>query len=473
MLLILVGRLAQIGLTLALTKTATTLLLPGEYGRTALISSTISLFSLLLVNPVGMFINRRLHVWAQAGTLMSHLRVFGTYLLGVAFVSTIAVFVGKKVGVFDFGTENVWLIGLVCGSLIATTLNQTYIPALNMLGRRTSFVVFSVLTLALNFVLSVAFVIYGSASAELWMLGTFVSQAFFALLGGILLGRSVPRVREEAPAFWPERSKIRTLFDFAWPVSLAVGLTWLQAHGYRYLVESRYGLDQLGYFVAGYGVASGVMSAFESVLHAYFLPKFYSDVNESEAAQVRAWNEYAYAVIPSLALTAAFVAAFASPLSIILLGPKFHDVAVFASIGALIEAGRCFAGAYALIAHAKMKTRLLIPPAALGAVFALGLVSVVMNPFGLVGTAWALGAAGFAVVVFMHFRMNRVMPVRFPVARTAMALVGGGLLALLALGISSFGMMPSNLLNSLVVVGGAGCVYALMQHGLLKHQLKS
>ncbi|MES2966002.1 MAG: hypothetical protein V4760_19120, partial [Bdellovibrionota bacterium] len=192
MLLILVGRIAQIALTLAITKFATTLLTPSEFGRTALIAATISLFSLLLVNPVGMFINRRLHAWAEAGSLMPHLRIFGIYLAGVSALAALGVLVGQMLGVFDFGTGSGWLVGLVCGSLIATTLNQTYIPALNMLGRRKEFVVFSVLTLALNLGLSVAFVTMSDASAELWMLGTFVSQAVFACLGGIALARDAP-----------------------------------------------------------------------------------------------------------------------------------------------------------------------------------------------------------------------------------------------------------------------------------------
>ncbi|MES2966001.1 MAG: oligosaccharide flippase family protein, partial [Bdellovibrionota bacterium] len=252
---------------------------------------------------------------------------------------------------------------------------------------------------------------------------------------------------------WPERPKLESLFHFAWPVSLAVGLTWIQSQGYRFVIESKLGAEQVGFFVAGYVVSSGIMTSFEAVMHAYFLPSFYSNVSKGEAAQSSAWNDYAAAVFPAYLLTAAFMAAFAAPLSVILLGPKFHDVAIFTAIAALTEAARAISGAYALIAHAKMRTQLLVLPAGLGAILALALVPLMTNQFGLVGTGWALALSGWAVVVFMHVRMTHLVSIDLPFSRMGVAIIGGAVLALVAYWAGIPTWIPSVLGNAVLVVG--------------------
>lgn len=472
MLLILLGRLIQIALTLVLTKAATTLLSPTEYGRTALIASTISLFSLLLVNPVGMFINRRLHGWADRGSLLSHLRLYWLYLLGVAMLAACGVMLGEKIGFLSFGSENVWLVGLVCGSLIATTLNLTYIPTLNMLGGRNAFVVLSALTLAFNLTLSIAFVQYGGASAEHWMLGTFLAQGICAVWGALLLRKRV-RSNDSRVFDWPDKERVRGLFTFAWPVSIAVGLTWAQAQSYRYFVEATFSAEALGYFVAGYVVASGIINAFEAVMHAYFLPNFYSDVSSSDVEkQAHAWNRYAFAVFPSYILTGSFVAIFAIPLSVILLGDRYHDVAVFAAVGALVEVARAFAGAYALVAHARMLTKFLIFPSAVGAVLALALVPTLTRSYGLVGTGVALALSGWAVVVVMHLKMQKILPIRFPLKRIGLAVFASMGLAVIGKGLAYFELMSGSLIQSLFVVAFAGSVYSVLQFRLLRNWIK-
>src|SRR5580698_3094950 len=60
---IFVGRGAQFLLALATVRVGTTLLSPAEMGRVSLVVTTTGFFIFLLVNPVGMFINRRLHSW--------------------------------------------------------------------------------------------------------------------------------------------------------------------------------------------------------------------------------------------------------------------------------------------------------------------------------------------------------------------------------------------------------------------------
>ena len=482
MLFILLGRVIQVALTLALTKFATTLLVPAEYGHLALINAVIAIFSLVLVNPLGMFINRRLHVWAEAGVLMAQLRRFCIFLFIVALVAGVATYVASSFGWVDTGSRPVWLMGLVAMSLVATTLNQTYIPALNMLHERVSFVVLSVSTLALNLILSIGLVRAYGANAEYWLLGTLLSQAVCAVLAVILLERHFQRVKFPDPSLprlfkVPSRVRLKQVFLFAWPISLAVGLTWVQSQSYRFLVEAKLGADQLGLFVAGYSVSAGVLAAFEAVLQAYFLPDFYREVaKEDGPSQSQAWNHYAGAVFPSMFLTAAFVGLFARPLSVILLGARFHDVAMFTVFGAAAELARVFAGTYGLVAHARMKTHMLLIPYAIGALAATVLVLGLVSSFGLLGVAIGLAVAGWFVVVAMHFQMRRELRFESPFLRLRGVILGFIALCLLAYLVNLVSLNEAvsgtPFVKAFVGVGFSGLVYLALQYRLLRDRIR-
>ena len=53
------------------------------------------------------------------------------------------------------------------------------------------------------------------------------------------------------------------LFHFAWPVALSAGLGYVQGQGYRYILDSKIGLEELGLFSAGYGISFGIMAGIE------------------------------------------------------------------------------------------------------------------------------------------------------------------------------------------------------------------
>src|ERR1039457_6745197 len=123
---------------------------------------------------------------------------------------------------------------------------------------------------------------------------------------------------------------LRVLFEFAWPVSIAAGLGWVQGQGYRYVMESNLGLTQLGLFVAGYGISAGIIAGFESLITGYFQPKLYHDASKgSSSVQKMAWQKYASAVIPSMLMTAGFVAITAPELARMLLGTQFQSAAIY------------------------------------------------------------------------------------------------------------------------------------------------
>jgi len=409
LIIILVGRAAQFFLALLMMRVGTTLLSPQEMGRVSLVLTTTACFSLFLINPVGMFINRRLHTWQSGGVARDYLRRFAVYLMGVALLAAITLPVLYWLGWGHFGLKLPWLIFLVCTSLVFSTLNQTAIPSLNLLGDSGRFVLLSILTLLSSFFCAVALVKVGGPSAQNWILGLLLGQIVIGIVGvHVLFSRLM---LHETCLVTPcvGSTQLRALFNYAWPVAIAAGLAWVQGQGYRYLLSGRLGLDQLGLFVAGYAVSAGSIAGFESVLTTYFQPRLYRDVsvNPQPEQQALAWQRYAAAVIPSLILTVMFIVMATPELTRLFLGQKFQMAASFVMWGALAEAARVLMGVYALIAHVRMRTRWLILPNTVGAILSIVGCFVLIPHLGAIGAGVGLASSGLVVVLLMHILFAR------------------------------------------------------------------
>lgn len=475
MLLIFVGRSAQILLTMVLMKVATTVLSPPQYGQMTLVTTLASVFSLFFVTPVGMFINRRLHAWETAGRLMYHLRSFFFYLLGMAVLTSGLLALAVLPGWLSFPMDLRWLLPLVCGALIITTINQTYIPALNMLGFRGWFVSLATLTLLLNLGFSLVGTSLLGAHAEVWLAGTLTAQAFAAFVGYLCLRRMTHKappdtsVDDEVSAL-PLRTKVHEVYGFVWPIAIAVGLMWVQSQSYRFLVEARFGVAALGLFAAGYSLSSGIISALESVLMGYFQPILYRRAgSEDPVTQAAAWNDFLSAILPCLVVTVAYIAALAPELARLLLGSQFHDVVRFTIIGAIAESARVLIGAYGLVAHMRMRTRLLLPPHAIGALLTAALGFFLTEHFGLNGTGAALGIGAWAAVAAMHLLMRRTMAIRWPNKRFLSSFFAGGLLIGFVLAVRPLlqGNLPERW-TGLVLLGTSGLFYIGFQYLILR-----
>lgn len=406
MITIILGRAAQFLLALLMMRVATTLLSPEEMGRVSLVLTTTACFAMFLINPVGMFINRRLHSWQANGMARHYLMHYVRHLLLVTLVAAITLFVFERF--VNLGLPINWLIMLVCGSLLFNTINQTAIPSLNLLGFNGKFVSLTIATIATSFLCATLLVYSLQFSAQYWLLGLLLGQALLGMIGTQILFTQLKKSETEYSAKVIRTHHLHTLFHFAWPVALAAGLSWVQGQGYRYLLEGQLGLAQLGLFVAGYGISAGLIAGFESVLTTYFQPRLYRDANQHDAAQqAQAWQRYASAVIPSLLLTIALIIFLAPELTRIFLGEAFQAAASFVIWGALAEAMRVLMGVYSLIAHVYMQTRWLVLPNVVGAVLSIGGCLILIPQFGASGAGMGLVLSGLTVVLLMHFSLTR------------------------------------------------------------------
>ncbi|GAB5604033.1 lipopolysaccharide biosynthesis protein [Sideroxyarcus sp. TK5] len=471
MITIIIGRAAQFILALAMLRVATTLLSPEEMGKVSLVLTSIAFFAMFLVNPVGMFINRRLHAWQASGSARAYLERYAGYLIGVALLAAISLPLFNLSGLVNFGMPIGWIVALVCASLIFNTINQTSIPSLNMLGDTRGFVVLSVATLAASFVCAVTLVGTMQTSAQYWVLGLLLGQMLLAVVGTRMLFTRLGV--HGAPATSPgiRGRHLQVLFDFAWPVALAAGLGWIQLQGYRYIMESHLGMAQLGLFVAGYSISAGMIAGFESILTTYFQPRLYRDANKDHPAeQAQAWRRYASAVIPSLILTVTLIVLLAPEFTRLFLGERFQGAASFVVWGALAEAARVLTGVYSLIAHVYMRTRWLIVPTAVGAALSIVLCVLLIPPLGAQGAGIALASAGFVVVALLHVLLAYRAGGSVPLHTLGQATLAAFALCVAALGMRAlFNTSDWAVVVSVIVT--TGLVYLGLLYRLLRQHL--
>ena len=475
MLNIAIGRIAQFALLLLTLRAATEFLLPIEIGKVSIVVSTVAFFALLLINPVGMFINRRMNTWKQKGLLVEYYGLFWRYILIVNLCAAMVLVTLHWFDIWKSSFEMLWFLLLICGNLIFATINQTVIPALNMFGYKGWFALLTVATVAVSLISAIIFVHTLLPSAEYWLCGLLFGQIAIGMLGKKILYKKLHHLKgSRGKTVIVNQHNIYALLNYAWPVSLAVGFGWIHSQGYRYLMENQLGLAELGLYVAGFGISAGLMMGVESILSTFLQPKFYKSLEDCKVDSIpRAWIEYAQIIIPSLLLFTIFLTLTASELTRIFLGVGFKQSSQFIVFGAAAEMGRHVTAIYSLAAHAHMKTKVLILPNFVGAVATIALLLLLVPHFGSLGVGFSMILASIAAMTVSAILTNQyfkiILPLKFIVKSAVMGLGLSVLYSVIKLIFNN----EQSIIEALIVLGLIGLCYTVFQYFLLRPSFKN
>lgn len=365
------GRAVQALLSVVVLRVMTSYLSPGEAGNYFLLLSFATGFAFFLVNPVGMYLNRRLHAWHDHGALLDRVAVFGFYLVGVSVLAfftsaLLKVIIGSAPGISTWPFAASIAVYLYC-----SVASMTLVPALNMLGHRTIFVLLTVLTTGLGLVFSLAAVLKMGGYALYWIAGQ--SAAMLAVAAAALYflrKRTGGRFSGIGDAFSAlDRRAAGAALAFSAPLAGATMLMWAQTQGYRLIVESLAGAEFLGFLAVGFGIAASLAAVAESLVQQVYYPGFYRKIT-STAAQVRreALSVLTSKAIPAYLVLLLFTFSLAEPLAAILVSSRFQGAAPFIMFGAFLEFFRMCANILSSAAHSEMRTRVLIKPYLWGAI---------------------------------------------------------------------------------------------------------
>ena len=438
---IMLGRGLQAVALFAAIRLMTHVLSTEEVGRYYILLSLTSFFALFLVGPMGSYVTRKTHDWHRSGTMKRNLYLYWFYLLGVAaFAFLVLLLVKSLVGV-GIKVAWFWLMVVVAGSLLFNSANLMVTGTLNLLGSRIAFVVFTLLTLWVGVGLSVFFVHNLSAQAEYWLAGLILSQfVIFLPAYRFLTRKRLNRPRSEpkpSSLVIPELSTLLSPIQFAWPLAIVAGLGWVQIQSYRFVISHFGGLESLGLFAVGFGIATAIMTAFYGIFSLYYYPLFYKEISTADSEGKRlSWNKFAGYLFPAAIVMAAFTIACAPYLARLMVATEFLDCDRFVLWGALSQLAFVIGIGFQMIAHAKMKTTWLIRPGLTGAVIALGGVLGLAQWDPQLGTGIALAIAGFAMVVHLAMRLHKEMAFSLPWRRMLISLAFSAPLLIALVGIN-------------------------------------
>lgn len=469
LLVVLTGRVIQIVTTVVSLRLLTTQLTPGEMGKYSLITSTTALFALIFITPVGMYINRKLNQWYDEALLWNKL-IYGLYyLLAVTIATALLLFLlFQTTNILNIGIRETWLVCLVCFTLFSNTVNQTVIPSLNMLGKRKEWAIYTVISLwvglAASWHLTSTYPL-----AEYWQLGQIIGLSCGAVLGCFSLyhiGKSsLSRIK-----ICINKNFLKSIFMFTFPILVAVGFNWVQFQSYRFIVEKIAGLQLLGLFVAGYTISAGIMAAFESTVIQYYYPHFFKEISSTDKREMGyAWNKYAKIVFPLTILTMFYICINAQELTSILISKAYAASYSFVAWGSIAELGRILGNAYSLVAHAKMETKYLIIPQAIGALSAIIMVPTMIFILPTDGIGIALAGSSILYVITMHIAMSRLLTISIDLSKVLHAIYWSLLIAIVWKMTTYF--IKFGIINDFFVLGITGLFYLIAVYCILKENI--
>ncbi|NOS97699.1 MAG: hypothetical protein HOP25_04425 [Methylotenera sp.] len=366
------GRLVAALIALVTIRAMTTILNPEQYGELVLLIAVQVFCGLFLINPTGQYINLHTHAWWDDGTLSARLKPYRQYVMVVALVGAGLVFGMSK----HYSVEQLFIAATAMAVMVvAGTWNATLIPMLNMLGFRASSVLWATITTAIGLASSI-FLVLWLHSATAWFAGQAIGLGVGALGARLTLQGHGLRAKHNQSSL-PLLNR-HTILAYCLPLAMATGFMWLQLSGYRFVVESYWGLAQLGFLAVGLQLAGQLFSLAESLAMQFFYPLFYRRVSAHEnLAEVElAFSDLLNTLVPVYFVLTGLLILSAPYLLKVLVAPQYQNAIFFVTLGAGIELCRVLGNLVSNAAHIKRKTTSLALPYAVGAITTLGLIYV-------------------------------------------------------------------------------------------------
>ena len=376
---------------------------PEQFGTLAVLITFQTFCGLFLVNPVGQYINRHTHAWADDGSLLPRMRRYCSWVL------LAALFGGLASGVWAISQPLSWgeralVVATVVFMVIAATANATSVYLFNMLGHRSLAVGWAGVTALLGLLLSLT-ITYRFGVGLAWFAGQALGMAIGAVGAIGAMRRLLPVARDSS---WPllEAGAFRT---YVLPLALATGFMWWLLSGYRLFLEARWGLAALGSAVVGLSLAAQLWSLLESLAMQFLYPLFYRRLAVGGTPDsALAFSDLLNTLGPVYLVMAAATAIGAPSLLALFVDAAYANVVPFVLLGVAIECCRALGNVLGTAAQVERRMVALIPPYVMGvlvltvALFMLDAGSDISNAVVI------LAVAGVVTLITMALVMNRL-----------------------------------------------------------------
>ena len=411
-LFLLLGRMLQVGLSVVTIRLMTELLDPKEVGHQYLINSFILWFSMVLINPVGMFVNRHVHEWSKKLILGPMMRELTLYFILIASLSVPILFALQYFSLVDFQISTWILVLYFFIYIFLSTWFQTLTSFFNLFQWQRHFVFLNLFSQFSGLVLATLAVKFYNPSAFSWLFGLLLGQIISLAVGVFFFQRKFSIFFADHQGSNESLFRLETL-KFCYPIAITTIFMWFINQGYRIFIERQFGGSILGEVGVGLGLAASLAAVVGSLVTQFFYPKYYSSLPEStfdsrKSSWLWLWQSSFSVYIPFCFLTVA-----TAPLVVkALVAAKFSHVVKYVQFGALIELFRQMSNMAYIASHAEKKTQNTIVPYALGAaiLFALLLAMSFWSEYLSVSSILvSLVLVGFLTLLFNLINVRRLL----------------------------------------------------------------
>lgn len=463
--LIFSGRFFLIASSVVSLRIATEILGPTQAGIMNIILSITSMATLCIA-PVGIYYNRHAIEWYSEGKLIKHTGRFILFLLSTAFLACFSLltvhyaFPGLK-----FPISASWLLVILMGTLIITTLNGALLNIINLLTYRGYYVAFSNIAAWIGLLIATGVTVKLGGRAEFWLMGLFGGQGISLFLSIILLliliKSSTPKIPEAFPA---AQFSLISVFRFSWPLALCTALYWIQKDSYRLIMANLVGMDIVGIFTINFGIGMMLMASFETLFREYYDPIYYQAISHSSyESKIAAWNNYASAKFPAIILLMIFIIEGREFLSHILVSTEFRSGNWVIIWGTITYAFLMFYSTYLNLTFALLDNKAIIRPNLLGAISVLVLMYLLTPSSPLLGTAVALTMAMVITMLDTAYRLWKKHSIKLPWRRMVLSTISGFPL-IIALELTKQNWPNATLMESIIILAITGIYFTGAQY---------
>ncbi len=388
------------------TRILTEVVSPSIFGAVSLLVGTATLAYNVFPVPIGQAALRYYPEAATNGLLAPFTRVLRSYfvratgLLVLAALLTGAVF--RKTLHQDY-SEFVAL-----GALMAADIARTFGQCLlNAARHQRAYAVWSAAEAWLRPLIAVTLVVLLGASVTHVLAGYCAATA---LMFALMYRTAVPSTKVPAS---DERATLglgRSLLSYALPLTPIAFVNWISSSSDRYLIGWTHGLDEVGTYSAGYGLAARPAIVLSLTLITVLRPIYYSAVSSTDrqgaARTLRLWLLLSLGL--GLALTA-LVYVTRHWLVLLALSPRYRAAAELLPPIALGYVFLSIAQMYETVCLAYKRPGLVTAIEVGGALVSLAIEIPLIWSRGAVGAAWSVPAYYGAQMILAAFIARSVV----------------------------------------------------------------
>lgn len=350
--LVMALRMLDILLTVIVLRITTEILSPELYAGVFIVLALSQAFVWLLIAPIQNYTFRNV---AKAEGGMPHDLGFATSVawpLASIPLAVIIVFTLFPTYFAQLPGSSSVIAPMVALAALASGASSSVIPLLNFTGRR---LYFGLGQLALTFsgiAGSVLAITLFNTTIAAWIIGQSLGQLTCTLAAVSLVG---PRFSTFAKLPSAMREHWKTLGSFAIPLALSMPFQWYLTQGFRFTLEGKIGLEELGLFLAGFFMAGKFLNGIEKIIGSGLQPSVFSTKNLE-----RKWISYFSVMTLTCGSLLLLLNLIDDIIFSTLLSQEFFDSRKYFLIGSASELSRIMVNAIGIYFMAINRTRIVM-----------------------------------------------------------------------------------------------------------------